>query len=246
MDTSYWTALNPNILRLDTIKLMHSRYVHRLAVRAVGCSILRNSQDVDAAIEFRNNNYKNYNWGGSWRRKPVTKEDASLLKLIGEQIHHEEMSPRVKGMETIKIRIEEPDVQFYASDEKSLIGIANKLKFGDNSHFISIMTPAQKEHEKFLLDGFTLRKTKVLWPYRVLFRDGKYSSETKAQIASYLRNLEDQIKVPRNLWEQLEKGAWIWGGYVYVHDKSLALMLGLIDGRLISKIEEFKVVEKQE
>jgi hypothetical protein len=178
--------------------------------------------------------------------KPVTKEDASLLKLIGEQIHHEEMSPRVKGMETIKIRIEEPDVQFYASDEKSLIGIANKLKFGDNRHFISIMTPAQKEHEKFLLDGFTLRKTKVLWPYRVLFRDGKYSSETKAQIVSYLKNLEDQVKVPRNLWEQLEKGAWIWGGYIYVHDKSLALMLGLIDGRLISKIEEFKVVEKQE
>jgi hypothetical protein len=69
---------------------------------------------------------------------------------------------------------------------------------------------------------------------------------TKSQICSYLKNLGDQVKVPRGLWDQFEKGVWIWGGYVYVHDKSLATVLGLIDGRLIAKIEEFKVVEKDE
>ena len=246
MDTSYWTALNPNIIQLDTVKLMHGKYIHRMAVRAVGCSILRHAQDVESAIESRNANYKNYNWGGSWRRKPVTKEDATILKLIKEQIDHEEMSPRVRGMEQIKIRIEEPDVQFYSTDIKSLAAIANSLQYGDNSHFISIMTPADKSHEKYLRDGFVLRKTKISWPFRVLFRDGKYNQETKTQISNYLKNLGDHVKVPRNLWEQLERGAWIWGGYVYVQDKGLATMLGLIDGRLISKIEEFKVVGKTE
>jgi hypothetical protein len=118
-------------------------------VRAVGCSILRNQQDVDAAIEFRNANYRNYNWGGSWRRKPVSKEDASLLKLIRERINIEDMSSRVKGLELFKVRIEEPDVQFYSRDEKSLMSIANDQKFGDNTHFVSIKAPAHQSHEKF-------------------------------------------------------------------------------------------------
>lgn len=225
---------------------MHGKFVHRLAVRAIGCSILRYQQDVDNAVIFRNENCKNYNWGGSWRRKPVSSDDVTLLKMIKQQLDYEESTVRLKDHEDFKIRIEEPDVQFYATNIQTLKAIADSLRYKDNSHFVSVMTPANQDHENILLEGYTLRKTKINWLYRVIFRDGKYSLETKGQIKSYLNNLGSQIKVPKNLMEQLSKGTWIWGGYIYTNDKSLATMLSLIDGRLISKIEEFKVVPECE
>jgi hypothetical protein len=242
MDTSFWTALNPNILQLETIKAMHGQCLYRLAVLATGASILRSNQNIDDAITDRNNR-RHYNWAGSWRSKPIKQEDAELLKLIRVQVNYNESSPRVNGTGIFKIRIEEPYIQFYSRHEKPLLELANELKFGDNSHFHSIMRPINKDNEQFLLDGYTLRKNKVEWPYRILIRDGRYSSESKTQIANYLTNLGTDIKVPNGLWDQLSKGGWIWGGYVYVRDKNIATVLGMMDPRLVSKIEEFKTVE---
>jgi hypothetical protein len=240
MDTSYWTGLNPNILQQETVKLMHGHYLYRLAIQVVGCSILRDNQDIEDAIKWRNNKQRDYNWGGSWRKKPIGNDDSNLLKIIKEQLTRNESNPKVNGHELLKIRIEEPYIQFYSSKEQVLKELASRLVYGTNLHFYSIMSPDSAEKEKLILDGFTLRKNKVKWAYRILMRDGRYSSESKNQIASYLKNLGDDIKVPTGLWTQLEKGGWIWGGYIYVHDKNIATVLGMMDPRLIAKIEEFK------
>lgn len=219
---------------------MHGHYLYRLAIQVVGCSILRNNQDIEDAIHWRNNKHRDYNWGGSWRKKPIGNDDSNLLKIIKDQLVYNETSPRVNGHDLLKVRIEEPYIQFYSAQEQVLKDLASRLLYSNNLHFHSIMSPASAEKEKLILDGFTLRKNKVKWPYRILMRDGKYSLENKSQIASYLKNLGSDIKVPQGLWGQLEKGNWIWGGYIYVHDKNIATVLGMMDPRLIAKIEEFK------
>lgn len=219
---------------------MHGHYLYRLAIQVVGCSILRNNQDIEDAIHWRNNKHRDYNWGGSWRKKPIGNDDSNLLKIIKDQLVYNETSPRVNGHDLLKVRIEEPYIQFYSAQEQVLKDLASRLLYNNNLHFHSIMSPESVEKEKLILEGFTLRKNKVKWPYRILMRDGKYSLESKNQIASYLKNLGSDIKVPQGLWEQLEKGNWIWGGYIYVHDKNIATVLGMMDPRLIAKIEEFK------
>ena len=219
---------------------MHGHYLYRLAIQVVGCSILRNNQDIEDAIHWRNNKHRDYNWGGSWRKKPIGNDDSNLLKIIKDQLVYNETSPRVNGHELLKVRIEEPYIQFYSAQEQVLKDLAGRLLYSNNLHFHSIMSPESAEKEKLILEGFTLRKNKVKWPYRILMRDGKYSLENKNQIASYLKNLGSDIKVPQGLWSQLEKGNWIWGGYIYVHDKNIATVLGMMDPRLIAKIEEFK------
>jgi hypothetical protein len=246
MDISYWTGLNPNILQQETVKLMHGHYLYRLAIQVVGCSILRNNQDIEDAITWRNHKQRDYNWAGSWRKKPIGNDDSNLLKIIKESLIRNELESKANGHELLKIRIEEPYIQFYSSNEQVLKDLASQLVYGNNFHFYSIMWPESIEKEKLILDGFTLRKNKVKWPYRILMRDGKYSLENKGQIASYLKNLGDDIKVPKGLWEQLEKGAWIWGGYIYVYDKNIATVLGMMDPRLIAKIEEFKSLIDEE
>jgi hypothetical protein len=249
MDILFWTALNPDIKQLETTKVMHRYYLHRLAIRAPGASMLRHDGDLDRQIEKRNN-AASYNYGGSWRRNKLSDHDIELLKFVKERIQ-EINNPEVPARppllgDPIRVRIEDPNIQFYARSELVLKNLANTLRWKDDQHFVSIMSPTNAANEKFLLDGFVLRKREIQWPFRIVFRDGRYSAETKQQLLSYLTALGDQVRVPKGLSEQLTKGGWIWGGYIYVHDPHLQSMLALIDTRLVSKVEEFKSLAQGE
>ena len=224
--------------------MMHGHYLYRLNLRANGSSILRHNDDIAEAVENRNKNSRAYNWAGSWRRSKIETADIAVLDCIKKNLHYNEPGPRVIDNDQIKIRIEDPYLQFYATSEEPLINLANKLLLGDNNHFVSVMMPASDEHEKLLSDGFVLRKTKVKWSHRIVLRDGRYSLETKQKIQNYLTSLGDEIKAPENFWTQLNKGGYIFGGYIYVNDPGLALMLNLINGKLVSKVEEFKMVPR--
>ena len=241
MDTSYWTVLNPDIQQLETRKLMHGKYCYRLAVFAVGCAILRQTNDLDKDIEFRNNS-RSYNWAGSWRRSPITASDADKLRHLHEVMTYTDTGLRLNDFPNVKVRVEEPHIQFYSTSSKELEQVAHVLEYGDNGLFTSIMMPKDSDTLTHLLNGYTIRKRISEWPYRILLRDGRYSYETKSALRNYLKNLDSEIKVPPNLWAQLEKPGWIWGGYVYVRDSSLATMLAMIDGRLVSKVEEYKTM----
>jgi hypothetical protein len=242
MDTSFWTALNPNIEQLDTRKLMHGKYAYRMAVWAVGCAILRQTTNLDHAIDMRNSS-RSYNWAGSWRRSPISTADADKLRHLQKFMSLSDNGLRLDSYPEIKIRIEEPQIHFYSDSFEQLQKIAQLLVYGDNSHFTSIMLPKDPDALAFLLQGYTIRKKDSEWPFRIVIRDGRYSQETKATLRTYLRNLDTEIKVPPNLWLQLDKPGWIWGGYVYVRDSNLATMLTMIDGRLVSKVEEYKTME---
>ena len=248
MDILFWTALNPEIKQLETVKVMHRHFLHRLAIHAPGASMLRHDGDIDQLVEKRNNLPASYNYGGSWHRKTLTSENVDFLKFIKSHIQdHETVAPRTPMIAgDIRMRIEDPTIQFYSRSDIALRALANDLRWKDNKHFISIMSPASPANEKFLLDGFILRKKEIEWPYRLVFRDGRYSSETKQQLLNYLTALGDQVRVPKGLTEQLSKGGWIWGGYVYVHDPQLRAVLTLIEPRLVSKIEEFKSLATDE
>ena len=249
MDILFWTALNPDIKQLETTKVMHRYYLHRLAIRAPGASMLRYDGDLDRQIEKRNNAVS-YNYGGSWRKNKLLDHDIELLKFIKQKvqdINNTEITARPpSGGDLIRVRIEDPNIQFYSRSELVLKNLANTLRWGNDQHFVSIMSPTNAANEKFLLDGFVLRKREIQWPFRIVFRDGRYSTETKQQLLNYLLALGDQVRVPKGLTEQLTKGGWIWGGYVYVHDPQLQSMLTLIEPRLVSKVEEFKSLAQGE
>jgi hypothetical protein len=249
MDISFWTALHPSIQLLDTNRLLHGKYLYRLAVRAPGCSLLRSNGDLDQLAENRNAQTKNYNYGGSWNapsRSLVLPKDVVMLKRI-RNCANQLIEGSRGGIESFKMRLEEPTVQFYTSNEHELKLIAQSLSNSkDNTHLESIMMPRDDFSRSLLLDGYVLRKKPIEWTHRIMMRDGRYSMDTKTQLKNYLINLGDSIKVPKNLWSHLDKGGWIWGGYIYVKDPTLATVLGMIDTNLIAKIEEFKTMPSDE
>lgn len=242
MDILFWTALNPEIKQLETTKVMHRYYLHRLAIHVPGASMLRHDGDLDRQIEKRN--IAAYNYGGSWRRSKLSDSDVALLKFVKDrlqEINGDDATQRIPAFaDSIRVRIEDPNIQFYSRNELALKNLAKTLRWRDDKHFVSVMSPASVANEKFLLDGFVLRKREVEWPFRIVLRDGRYSSETKQQLLNYFDALGDQIRVPKGLTDQLTKGGWIWGGYIYTHDAQLQTMLTIIDPKLVSKVEEFK------
>jgi hypothetical protein len=249
MDILFWTALNPEIKQLETTKVMHRHYLYRLAIHAPGASMLRHDGDIDQMVEKRNNSIgAAYNYGGSWHRRILTADNVDFLKFVKSHVHdHESTAPRTPVISNdIRMRIEDPCIQFYSRNDLALRNLANTLRWKDNKHFVSIMAPTSDANAKFLLDGFVLRKRAIEWPYRLVFRDGRYSKDTKQQLLSYFEALGDQIKVPRGLSDQLTKGGWIWGGYIYAQDANLQSMLTLIEPRLVTKVEEFKSLATDE
>ena len=236
MDLSYWTALRPDIKVVHTNRLMYSEYICRLEVRAPGCSILRDlDKDIDKAAAERNGLMRFANFGGSWRRNKsdaLTSADTDLLKHIKKNLLN------LTGM---KIRIEEPSMQFYAKGENDLKSLAHHLRWDDNKHFTNVMLPENEAGKQLIQDGYVLRKMAAEWPYRIVMRDGRYSDQTKQQLKTYLEQLgPDLVKVPESLWGHLDKGVWIWSGYVYVKDPDLASMFTMINPNLVAKIEEFR------
>lgn len=222
---------------------MHRKYLYRLAINAPGSSLLREETDLDDAAGKRNNNAARYNYGGSWRQRPLQVKDVELLKIIKAAWRTLQDST---DSDDLRIRIEEPQLQFYSTTEGSLLRFAETIKFRDNSHFVSIMRPQSEFARKLILDGFVIRKSATEWPYRLVLRDGKYNAELKSQLSSLLKNLGDEVKVPTALASQLTKGGWIWGGYVYFKDPQLSSVFGMMDPRLIGKVEEFRAVSDEQ
>lgn len=212
---------------------MHGHYLYRLSVRAVGSSLLRYADSLDEGIDMYNN--RKYNYGGSWRNRKLNDYDIQLLNII-KQATATDATPS-----GIKIRIEDPNIQFYSVGHAELVDLATKLHFDDNAHFESFMQPDNADNAKLLADGFVLKKKKIEWPYRLIVRDGRYSTETKQSLKRYLQQLGTDIKVPKSLWEQLDRGGWIWGGYIYLKDNQLATIFQMIEPRLVAKVEEFRM-----
>jgi len=218
--------------------------MYRLAIKAPGSSLLReHNDDLDLAAAHRNSNVARYNYGGSWRRTPITQDDVELLKILREQFRTEQ--ERIDS-DDLRMRIEEGHVQVYSTMEGSLLRFAESIKHNGYTHLVSIMRPQSDFARKLLLDGFVIRKKATEWPYRMVFRDGKYSTELKSQLTKMLANLGDEVKVPATLTSQLTKGGWIWGGYVYFKDPQLASVFGMVDPKLLGKIEEFRAVPDDE
>lgn len=136
----------------------------------------------------------------------------------------------------IRTRIEEPNIQFYAEDEETLKAIAERLE--PKSCIVSITSPTPGT-ETLLTSGAIIARTPVEYRYKVIFRDGRYSTEIKQQILSYLNGLGDAVKLSQGCRAMLDKAfPSMWNVFVYTNDPAITTFLSLIHPNIISNIHE--------
>jgi len=243
MDTSYWSNNFPVIKQQPTSKLYFKQFLWRLAIYVPGGELIYSKNpDLKEALEYRKATAISYNWAGSWysrRNSQLNDVDVELL-YVAKNI-------RDQYGKQIRVRVEEPMLQFYTEDEQTVKEIAKKFTEPTDyrCNVEEINGPTNEDESKILLSGAIIRRNPSEFQYKVVLRDGRYQTESKRLILTYLENLGDQIKITPKCQEMLASPfPSCWGVFFYTNDPGIATMLRLIDPDIVGNIHEIIVPNK--
>ena len=198
--------------------------------------------DLHQALEYRRATAISYNWAGSWyarRSNQLNNVDVKLL-YVAKNI-------RDQYGKKIRVRVEEPMLQFYAEDEQTIKDIAREFAYPIDykCHVEEVNGPVDESEAAILLSGAIIKRNPSEYQYKVVLRDGRYRTETKQQVLTYLKNLGDQIKITPKCQEMLSMPyPSCWGVFFYTNDPGVVTMLRLIDPDIVGNIHEIIVPNK--
>jgi hypothetical protein len=236
MDTSFWNKIKsgykPDIEFKNTKKQFFGRYLWRLEVHAE-CSDLVNPcyKDMAGEVAKRRLRAQARNYGGSWRYSNVDRYDRVdyvLLQTI--------RNIRETYKDTVKVRCEDPWVQFYAETEDELKVIAQSLSREESILAITGPVPGT---ESLLAGDKIIASKKIQHRYKIMLRDGNYNRDAKTQILGLLEALGEEVRIPASLRYGLTREyTGMWGAFFYANNDSVTTMLNLIHPGIVGKIHE--------
>ena len=246
VDTSFWSNAFTGIKVRHTKKLFYGKFLWRLVVEVPSGNLIYSKElTMSEAMEYRRLHARSYNWAGSWSQGQVSGStyailptDATLLTIARDIKNH-------YGKD-IRIRVEEPVIQFYAADQQTLRDIAQNFcyPYDYRSRIKEVNGPESDQQAAILLGGAILRRT-ADYQYKVILRDGRYTPAVKQQVLNYLDNLEDQIRItPRCRDMLIQPSTYIWGISFYTNDPDLTIMLRLIAPTIVGNIHQLIVLDK--
>jgi hypothetical protein len=232
MALSYWGKSNPNIKLETTKKQYFNRYLWRLVYDLPGASLISDKRvsDIVEYVRERRRQVKDhsyYSLANSYyamhreRYAGVDEESLARIRLTMNSFK-----------DLVKYRVEHNTMQIYAENEADLIRVSQAI--GHDGSIVSISSP-QPGTEDALRNGNVIMN-KIDYKYKIVLRDGNYSTETKNSVLMQLDQRED-VKVPKNLRVMLGKRfPALWGGYFYANDDSIVTVLSLISPGIVGKI----------
>jgi hypothetical protein len=181
MDTSYWKNKNNSIRFEETTKQFFGKYLYRLKMSVPGGRIVYENRDYAEAVESRRH-FRQFNPGGYWGKGTMNIDsiDVGLLYAIRKL---KDNNPN------IKMRVEEPEIQFYAESEAELKAISNQIGAKYNAALVAMSGPASDATVELLKTGVIIRKNEFGYKYKIVLRDGRCEVETKQQILNYLKGM---------------------------------------------------------
>ena len=243
MDLSFWTQLNPKIIYEPTRKMFFNQYLCRLVIDCPASRLVNSKQpDMHWLLRERIESARYLNKGGSWRAALLNKD---LEKARVDQLENLR-SIRIDYDDTIKFRIEEPNVGIYAESEDELRVVATRISSEYRSNIQSVQFPENDTQLALLKEGRIIVKpsSKIEYKYKVMFRDGTYTHELKQQILNYIDGLGADAAVSKGTRSMLSKQyPYIWGCFAYFNDISALTFLTIICPNIVLKIHERTLVE---
>ena len=236
MDISYWKSKNSSVKFEETTKQYFGKYLYRLRLSVPGGRIIHENRDYGVVLAERKH-HRMINPGGYWGRPAaeLNNVDISLLTAVR----------RVRDNNpNVKIRIEEPEVQFYAKTEDELKQLVDQLYVTHRYAVKSIAGPASDDTKQLLKQGVIIRKKQFGYQYKIVLRDGRCDIATKLQILNYLESLgPDEAHVSVGVKSALQsKYNGFWGIWFYANDEKVTTFLELIHPGAVLNIHPVVVV----
>jgi hypothetical protein len=222
MDILYWKNKNYSIQFEETTKQFFGKYLYRIKLSVPGGRIIYENRDYAEAVESRRH-FRQFNPGGYWGKGASLNDiiDVELLHIIREL---KDANPH------IKMRIEEPEVQFYTETETELKDMVDQIETKYSTILLSVSGPADDATQELLKNGVIIRKKEFGYQYKVVLRDGRCDVATKQQILNYLESMgTDEVKVSPGVKRMLDsKYNGFWSIWFYANDTRITTFLELI------------------
>jgi hypothetical protein len=195
------------------------------------------------ALEHRRTVAKNINHGGWWGRRTnpdLENADVEFLTMLKEVRHDRGMG--------IKLRVEEPMIQIYADSDSALQTFVNTHFSANQKQYVrSISGPIDSAAEAVLNSGAIIRKENNGYQYKIILKDGRYTSEIKQNLLVYLENQgPEQVQISSSARLMLSKSTgYVWNLYFYSNDVNTITFLNLISPGIVSNYHELVVLSNK-
>lgn len=237
MDTSFWIRCNPKLTVEHTVKKFYGKFLYKIVVYCPAGKLVDGKGAMPALLEHRKSVYKHINQSGWWgHRQNRDLENADIFLL-------DTLRTIRKTSSSIKLRVEEPRVQIYATTEDELVNLVIDHLQPFVKNIESIAGPSNEEAAEVLNSGAIIRKTDNGYSHKVILRDGRYSVEIKEAIIQYLSGLQlEQVGITDSCREMFIKpNSYLWNCYFYTNDPSITTFLNLISPGIVSNIHKLVV-----
>ena len=242
MDTSFWIRYNPKITLEHTAKKYFGKYLYKIVVYAPAGRLIDSKESIETALAHRMSIVKNINHGGYWgygnrSSKNLESADIGFLTLLRDL--------RTDKSLDIRLRVEEPRIQIYADNEKTLTDLANDQLKPYAKYLESVSGPEDSKAEIALNSGAILRKKDIGYKYKIIIKDGRYTQDTKKTILNYVLNIgPETVKLPQSGLYMLQKSTgFIWNLYLYSNDLNILTFLNLIQPGMVINYHELIILE---
>lgn len=240
MDSLYWKKLIPDIKIVPSTQLFYKQYVYRLELQAYAGKCISSDATIEETLAVRKISHRQINYGGSWGAKinrNLKNADVVWLKYL--QIF------RQANLNNLKIRIEEPAIQIYSSDEQALADFVRDLPDEFKKYVTSISRPESDQTMDLILAGKKIVKKQPTYEFKICFRDGNYNYNVRNDVMNYLDSLGNLVRIPKHFRDHFTKPYdTIWDCYIYSNDIKLATFIQLINPNLIRTIIEMATTSK--
>lgn len=225
MAISDWTNLNPRARVIATKKKLYKKYFYKLKYNCPfgRCILSADDHKLDNLIAMRMALIGDQEW--AFVRNRVDQVDKEQINTFYEVYK--------KLRSQIFVRVEEPFVTFYTTNESVLKELATEFsKWHDR--IIEIMLP-DKKNLKVLEDDCIFVGPNIDFKFKIVLKSGVY--QNKQSVADYLNNLKDRLQISKACRAQLETSAsTAYGIWFYTNEDNLGFMLNLIEPNVVTSI----------
>lgn len=241
MDILYWTNLNQSVEIKDTKSLFYKKYLYKMEVYCPG-GRSANEENIGEALNVRTGNQaRQANYGGYWGRS--ARFDLANANMAQLSV----LRSLILDQTGYQVRVEEPNVSFYASNEGTLKSIIGRFDYDMQSRIRYVCGPRNDQHRQLLLDNkkiFSKKGNKNReFKYLVKMKDRRIDNQTKHQLARYLDSLGDLVHIPPSSRDMLNNDYGFWGVYFYSNDRSILSFVELIVPGSVSNVQEIVLVD---
>ncbi len=233
MDTLSWTKinkLNKNIKFVASTKSFRGK-LYRLQIFCPLAVALRRDNCSDDEIH----DFVRYKKSTANRSRLLYLDQADSYQIIN-------LRDNLKG---IKFRVEGPLISVYFDTSSEVNSFITKIKSPFRNRIKEICGPINEKHAEDLKNNKIVKKSKIDYKYKLIFKDGLYKLETLKQICNYL----DQAGAHFPPWrakmidEHAFEQKYIYGKYCYINNLDCLTFVDLIKPGAIKKYHELVTLE---